>query len=219
MVTKLGGIKMKVAIIAASGKAGKQILEEAVRRGVEVTAIVRHKEKISNPNIRVLEKDLFDLTFEDIQDQDVVVDAFNAPFGQEELHETSLNYLTSLLKGKPNRLLVVGGAGSLYVDETEKLRLMDTPDFPVAFLPTASHMGKAFDALKQESEVNWTYMSPSAFFNPDGEGTGNYIIGENKLLVDKAGQSEVSYANFAKAMLDEIEEPKHLKERITVRNK
>ncbi|WP_088815197.1 MULTISPECIES: NAD(P)-dependent oxidoreductase [Listeria] len=210
---------MKVAIIAASGKAGNQILEEAVRRGMEVTAIVRHKEKITNPNVQVLEKDLFDLTFEDIQDQDVVIDAFNAPHGQEELHQTSLKHVTSLLKGKTNRLLVVGGAGSLYVDEAESLRLMDTPDFPVAFLPTASHMGKALDALKQEAEVNWTYMSPSAFFNPEGAGTGTYILGENQLLVDETGQSEVSYANFAKAMLDEIEEPKHVKERFTVRNK
>lgn len=210
---------MKIAIIGASGKAGNQILEEAYERGHDVTAIVRQKDKITNPNVRILEKDLFDLTAEDLVNQDVVVDAFNAQMGHEELHQTSLKHLRAILKGREVRLLIVGGAGSLYVDQDETVRLMDTEDFPAPFLATARNMGQAFDELKTDKDVNWTYLSPSAFFNPDGEKTGNYILGENQLLVDEKGHSEVSYANFAVAMLDEVEQGNYKQARFTVRNK
>ncbi|MHC5252106.1 NAD(P)-dependent oxidoreductase [Listeria kieliensis] len=211
---------MKVAIIAAAGKAGHLILEEAVKRGMDVTAIVRHKEKITNPNVKVLEKDLFDLTFEDLQGQDVVVDAFNAPQGKEELHQSSLAHLIDLLKGHEEiRLMVVGGAGSLYVDPEKTTRLMDTKDFPEVFLPTASNMGKAFDELKATTNLNWTYISPSAFFNPDGAATGSYQVGTDNLLTNAKGESEISFADYALGFVDEMEKGEHLRERITLASK
>ncbi|EUJ27435.1 hypothetical protein MFLO_13268 [Listeria floridensis FSL S10-1187] len=208
---------MKVAIIGASGKAGHLIMEEALSRGIEVTAIVRNKEKITNPKVAVLEKDLFDLTFDDIKDEDIVVDAFNAPIGKEEMHQTSLAHLVDLLKGHEEiRLMVVGGAGSLYVDPAKTTRLMDTPDFPDAFLPTASNMGEGLKKLEQESALNWTYISPSAFFNPEGERTGEYQLGNDNLLANSAGESEISYADYALGFVDEMVNAKHLRERITL---
>lgn len=208
---------MKIGIIGASGKAGQMITAEAVAKGHTVTAIVRDAKKVTNKDVAVLERDLFDLTFEDIADFDVLVDAFNAPHGHEELHKTSLAHLVTLLKGhKAPRLMVVGGAGSLYVDPEMKVRVMDTPDFPDAFKPTASNMGEAFDQLKAKNDVTWTYISPSAMFLPDGAKTGAYVIGKDHLLVNAAGSSEISYADFATALVDEAEAGKHINERFTV---
>ncbi|WP_239254728.1 NAD(P)-dependent oxidoreductase [Listeria ilorinensis] len=212
---------MKIAIIGATGKAGHMILEEALSRGNhEVTAVVRNQSKLGETTAKVLEKDLFDLTETDLSGQDVVIDAFNAPAGKEGLHVESLAHLTTLLEGHPEvRLLVVGGAGSLYVDADETIRVMDTPDFPAAFLPTASNMGKAFDILQENQQLNWTYLSPAAFFNYEGERTGSYKSGGHQLLVNAAGQSEISYADYAIAMVDEAENGRHIRERFSVVSK
>ncbi|WP_099221449.1 NAD(P)-dependent oxidoreductase [Listeria costaricensis] len=209
---------MKIAIIGATGKAGHLILEEALARGNhEVTAIVRNRAKLGETTAKVMEKDLFDLEESDLIGQDIVIDAFNAPAGKEELHVASLAHLTTLLEGHPEvRLLIVGGAGSLYVDQEETIRVMDTPDFPAAFLPTASNMGKAFDTLRQNQQLNWTYLSPAAFFNYEGERTGTYQTGGNQLRVNAAGQSEISYADYAIAMIDEAEKGEHIRARFSV---
>jgi putative NADH-flavin reductase len=115
--------------------------------------------------------------------------------------------------------LVVGGAGSLYVDSEHKTRLIDTPDFPEMFKPLASSMGTALDALKVRSDVNWTYLSPSANFVADGIRTGEYISGGEELMVNSKGESVISYADYAVAMIDEAENANHLKKRFTVVSK
>ena len=146
-----------------------------------------------------------------------MVDAFNAPAGKEELHQTSLAYIVSLVQGHETpRLVIVGGAGSLYVDDAKTTRLMDTPDFPEEAKPTAFNMGKAFDQLKLTEDINWTYLSPSAFFNPEGKRTGKYHLGQDQLLTNSKGESEISYADFALALVDEIENQLFTDQRITV---
>ena len=112
---------MKIGIIGATGKAGSRILKEALDRGHEVTAIVRNAAKITEENVKVLEKDVFSLTSNDLQAFDVVVNAFGAPAGEEHLHVDAGNVLIEAMKGAPNtKLLVVGGAGSLFVDEEKQ---------------------------------------------------------------------------------------------------
>lgn len=208
---------MKIGIIGATGKEGSLILKEAVDRGHEVTAIVRNPAKLQNQNAAVLEKDIFDLKAADIKGFDVVVNAFGAPFGKEHLHVDAGRVLIEAMKGTPEtRLIVVGGAGSLFVDEAKTTRVMDTPDFPAAFLPTASNQGQNFEELKQSSGIKWTFVSPAAFFNPEGKRTGSYQKGKDNLILNAAGQSYVSYADFAVAILDEIEKPQHINERFTV---
>lgn len=134
---------MNIAIIGAGGKAGSLIAQEALARGHHVTAIVRRAASVANLSVNVLEKSLFDLTTEDLASFDAVIDAFNAPAGHEVQHQTSLAHLADLLANQPKtRLLVVGGAGSLYLDDALTLRVVDTPDFPDAYKPTASNMGK-----------------------------------------------------------------------------
>jgi len=207
---------MKIGIIGATGKAGSLILKEAVDRGHEVTAIVRNAAKIQNPDIKVLEKGIFDLKSEDLKEFDVVVNAFNAAPGQEEKHIEAGKVLINALKNLPQtRLVVVGGAGSLYTDASKTVRVLETPDFPAAYFPTASNMAKNLEDL-QASGINWTYISPSAFFDPQGKRSGSYQKGEDQLLVNSKGESYISYPDYAIAMVDEIENPTHMNKRFTV---
>ena len=206
---------MKIAIVGATGKAGHLILVEALKRSHQVTAIVRDAGKVKD-QVAIIEKDVFDLTRHDLADFDVVVDAFGTSPDKAEQHKTTLAHLSEILAGQKARLLVVGGAGSLYVDDKLSIRLIDTPEFPEAYKATASNMGAAFDQLKKRDDVKWTYVSPSAFFNPEGARTGAYVLGKDQLLVNAAGDSTVSYADYAVAMIDEAEAGKHIRERITV---
>ena len=208
---------MKVAIIGASGKAGSLILKEAVERGHEATAIVRNAAKLQNQQVSVLEKDVFDLKAEDVKEFDVVVNAFGAAPGQEHLHVDAGRVLIEAMKGAPQtRLIVVGGAGSLFADEAKTIRVMDTPDFPKEYYPTALNQGKNLADLQKATDIQWTFISPAAFFNPEGKRTGAYQKGKDHIMVNAQGQSYVSYADFAIALLDEIENPQHINERFTL---
>ncbi|SDE86437.1 hypothetical protein SAMN04488542_1039 [Fontibacillus panacisegetis] len=205
-----------IAVIGATGKAGSRILKEAADRGHQVTAIVRNASKLETKNVPAIEKDVFDLTAEDLKPFDVVVNAFGAPFGQEHLHVDAGNVLIEAIKGTANtRLIVVGGAGSLFVDENKTTRVLETPEFPEMFFATASNQGKNLDILQATSGVNWTFISPSALF-AIGQRTGSYQTGKDNLLVNSKGESYVSYEDYAVAVVDEIENPKHINERFTV---
>ncbi|WP_079911252.1 NAD(P)-dependent oxidoreductase [Paenibacillus sp. 32352] len=208
---------MKIAVIGAAGKAGSLIVKEAVSRGHQVTAIVRNASKLQDNSIAVMEKDVFQLTSEDLKGFDVVVNSFGAPAGQEHLHVEAGRALIESLKGVPQtRLIVVGGAGSLFVDEQQTVRLLDTPEFPKEYFATASNQGKNLEDLQQSTGIQWTFISPSAFFNPEGRRTGAYQKGKDNLLVNSQGHSHISYADYAIAVVDEIEKPQHINERFTV---
>ncbi|CAH0272839.1 MULTISPECIES: NAD(P)-dependent oxidoreductase [Bacillaceae] len=208
---------MKIAIIGASGKAGSLILKEALTRGHEVTAIVRDEAKVQIQGSSVLEKDVFDLKAEDLKEFDVVVNAFGAAPGKEHLHVDAGKILIDAMKGAPQtRLIVVGGAGSLFVDEAKTIRVLDTPEFPKEYFATAFNQSKNLGDLQNATGIQWTFISPSAFFDPQGNRTGGYKLGKDNLLVNSKGESYVSYADFALAVLDEIEIPKHINQRFTV---
>lgn len=208
---------MRIGIIGATGKQGNLVLKESLKRGHQVTAIVRNSSKLTDKNVDILEKDIFKLTTDDLKSFDAVVNAFRAPFGEEQLHVEAGRVLIEAMKGAPGtRLIVVGGAGSLFVDENNTTRLLDTPEFPKEFYPTAYNQGKNLEDLKNSKGIKWTFISPSAFFNPEGRRTGAYKTGKDNLLVNSKGKSYVSYADFAIALVDEIEDPKHINERFTV---
>ncbi|MDK7753146.1 NAD(P)-dependent oxidoreductase [Staphylococcus ureilyticus] len=207
---------MRIGIIGATGKVGNLVLEEAIDRGHDVTAIVRNASKLSNSNINVLEKEIYDITAEDLKDLDVVVNAFGAPLGEEEAHVTAGRALIEALKGTDTRAIIVGGAGSLYVDKAQTTKLIDTPEFPEIFVPTAKGQGRNLQDLEATQGITWTFLSPSADFNAEGVRTGSYQSGKDNLLVNSNGNSYISYADFAIAILDEIENPQHINERFTV---
>lgn len=206
---------MNIAIIGAAGKVGTLLTAEAIKQQYHVTAIVRHAENLSNRGLKVIEKSIFDLTVDDLKPFEVVINAYKAPEGEEEDYVRSTAHLISLFQSLPRtRLIVVGGAGSLYVDEAKTTRLVETVDFPEAYKPTAINMGKAFDLL-QSSTILWSYFSPAAFFDFEGAATGKYILGKDHFMTNKAGDSYISYADYSIALIDEIKNKAFIQQRFT----
>jgi putative NADH-flavin reductase len=208
---------MKIGVIGATGKAGSRIMKEALDRGHDVTAIVRDASKLTDKNVKFLEKDIADLNTDDLIGFDAVVNAFGAPFGQEELYVLSIKVLIEAIKGAPDtRLLVVGGAGSLFVDEARNTRLLETPEFPYEFVLTAINQMKSLEVLKSSNGIKWTFLSPADNFDPNGKKTGSYKKGKDNIIYNSKGESYVSYSDYAVAMVDEIENPCHINERFTI---
>ncbi len=205
---------MKIAVIGANGKEGSLIVKEALSRGLDVTSIVRDAKK--SPTDKYLVRDVYSLQAEDIKNFDVLVDAlgFFGPAVKEYVPATK--HLIEIIGDSKTRLLVVGGAGSLYLDETHTKKLYQQADFPEVVKPLSEEMGKSLDVLR-ESKIDWTFISPAADFQADGERTGKYVLAGEELTFDANGKSEISYADFAIAMVDEIVEAKHSKKRISVR--
>lgn len=206
---------MKIAVICANGKAGKRIVKEAISRGLDVTAVVRGENQTVAQ--KVLKKDLFDLTAADLKGFDVVIDAFGT-WTEDTLpqHSTSLKHLCDILSGTNIRLLVVGGAGSLYVNPEHTAVVSDGADFPPQFLPLAKAQGKALSELRQRGDVKWTFISPAGDFRADGERTGKYILGGEELTLNSRGESIISYEDYAIAMIDEATNGDNIQKRISV---
>lgn len=206
---------MKIAVLAANGKVGSLIVKEAVERGNDVTAIAREENKTVAK--KFLKRDIFDLAEDDVKDFDVVITAFGA-WTEETLplYKTTTEHLANILANKNTRLLVVGGAGSLYTDESLTTQLFTTPDFPTDYYPIASNAAKGLDVLRKRNDVKWTYISPAAEFGYEWERKGEYQLAGEVFTVNAEGKSEISYADYAIAMVDEAEKGNHINQRISV---
>ena len=206
---------MKIAVICANGKAGRLIVKEAMDRNLAVTAVVRGENKSAAG--KAIVKDLFELTADDLKGFDAVVDAFGA-WTPDTIGgiPKAVEHLCGLLSGTDTRLLVVGVAGSLYVNKAHTLCVEDGLDFPAAFKPLSAAHGEALKLLRQRNDVKWTYISPAGDFQADGERTGEYILGGEELTLSGKGESVISYADYAIAMVDEITGGNHIRERISV---
>ncbi|HEY0274632.1 MAG TPA: NAD(P)-dependent oxidoreductase [Paenirhodobacter sp.] len=200
---------MKIALIGASGNAGSRILRELSDRGYAVTAIARSPEKIAAlPNVTAVKGDVFD---KDglaalLKGHDVVVSSVHFTASDPAL------LLAAVRASGVPRYIVVGGAGSLEIAPGK--RLVDQPDFPVAYKAEASKGADFLDLLRTDPDLNWTYLSPSALFVP-GERTGQFRLGQDTLLATDAG-SRISFEDFAIALVDEIATPAHPRQRFTV---
>ena len=206
---------MKIAVLAANGKLGSLIVKEAVERGNDVTAITRDVNKTVAKNF--IKRDILDLTENDLKDYDVVITAFGAWTEDTlPLHKTTVEHLANILANKNTRFLVVGGAGSLYTDESLTTQLFTTPDFPADYYPIASNQAKGLDVLRKRNDVKWTYVSPAAEFEYEWERKGEYQLAGEVFTVNAEGKSEISYADYAIAMVDEAEKGNHINQRISV---
>lgn len=206
---------MKIAVLAANGRVGSLIVKEAVDRGNDVTAIAREENKTVAK--KFLKKDILDLTENDLKDFDVVITAFGAWTEDTlPLHKTTLEHLSDVLANKNTRLLVVGGAGSLYTDNTLTTQLSQTPDFPADYMPVATNMVKGLEVLRKKNNVKWTYISPAADFDSNAERKGEYQLAGEVFTVNDKGESKISYADYAIAMVDEAEKGNHINQRISV---
>lgn len=206
---------MNIAVVCANGKAGKLIVEEALGRGHNVTAVVRGENRTAAPAEIV--KDVFELTAEDLAGFDAVIDAFGA-WTPEVLdqHTRSSQHLCDLLAGTEVPLLIVGGAGSLYVNPEHSAQVADGPDFPEVFKPLANAQAAELEALRGRTDVRWTFVSPACDFQAEGERTGRYLLAGEELTLNERGESIISYADYAIAIVDEAENPAHPQQRISV---
>lgn len=200
----------KIAIIGATGRAGSQLLEEALRRGHSVTAIARNTAKIGQrAGVLTREVDVADSAALQaaVAGHDVVISA--AHFSTIPADAI----IDPVKKAGVKRLLVVGGAGSLLLPGGAKV--IDSPGFPEEYKAEASAGGVYLDTLRKEQDLDWTFLSPSAEF-VEGERTGQFRLGQDDLLVNAQGRSWISFADYAIAMLDEVEKPAHRRQRFTV---
>jgi len=210
---------MKIAVFGASGRIGSRIIQEALNRGHDVTAIVRHPEDytVIHDHLKVAKGDLFDS--QDVEtgafNQDAVVCAYSNTKGApaSTIAELPIPLIKGLKQAHTKRLIVVGGAGSLEV--APGVQLVDTPNFPVEYKSVSLAHRDALKLFKNEKELDWTYVSPAAEIAP-GERTGKFRVGGSQLLSDAQGKSFISMEDFAIAIVDEIENPLHIREQMTV---
>ena len=207
---------MKIAVVAANGRVAQKVTKEALDRGFEVRAFGRDNENKTAAKDYV-KKDIMDLTSDDLAGFDVVVDGFGAWKDEEQpMHVKTSQHLCDILSGSDTRLLVVGGAGSLFVNPEHTAVVCDGPDFPAMFLPLAKAQGEELAKLRERNDVKWTFISPAGDFQADGERTGKYILAGEELTLNSRGESIISYADYAIAMVDEIEKGNHIQQRISV---
>ena len=200
----------KIAIIGASGRAGSQLLEEALRRGHSVVAIARNVESIDvKPGVTVKQADA--LNAEELQQalsgSDVVISAAHFATVPAEA------VIGQVKKSGVKRLLVVGGAGSLLLPSGE--RVIDSAGFPEEYRDEAEAGSKFLDTLRQEQDLDWSFLSPSAEFVEDAR-TEDFRLGRDQLLISSKGRSWISFSDYAIALIDEVESPKHSRQRFTV---
>lgn len=209
---------LKIAVVAANGRVGTLVVKEAVERGFGVTAIVRGENKTAAQHIIV--RDALDLTASDLTDFDVVVDAAGG-WTPETIPAITYvaTHLADCVAGTPTRLIVVGGAGSLFVNPEHTATVDQGSDFPEDWKPLSAAHGAALANLRQRANVNWTYVSPAADFQADGARTGEYTLAGEELALNSKGESTVSYADYAIAIVDLIERGKHVRERVSVVSK
>ena len=208
--------KKNIAVVAADGRVARKVITEAVNRGWDVTAFGRKDENTGDAQTYV-KKDILDLTREDLEGFDAVVDAFGAWTPETfHLHGETLQHLLDILAGINVRLVYVGGAGSLYVNPEHTLQVYQTPDFPAEFVPLATAQVGTLAQIRPVKDVKWTYISPAGDFQAEGERTGEYILAGEELTLNDRGESIISYADYTIALVDEIESGNHIQERISV---
>jgi len=211
---------MIIAIIGASGQIGAFIRDEALARGHQVTAIVRHPEKITvqNPSLTVVKADILKDKVEVlVKGHDAVISAYNPGWSNPDIYNEQIKGYKAIISGVKKsgikRLLVVGGAGTLEV--APGVQLLDTASFPENIKGGVLATREVLYMLRKENELEWTFLSPPSSISA-GERTGRYRVGKDQLLKNEKGESKISTQDYAIAMLDELEHPQHIRERFTV---
>lgn len=203
---------MRIGVIGATGKAGQVILNELKERGFEILAIVRSPEKLNN-DVPFIKRDILAITKEDPAPLDVVISAFGANLGEQTKHLQIVRHFQALLKDTNKRLIIVGSGGFLYLDNHRKKKVYDK----IWLVKKRSKISEqSYELLKDSQGFEWTYMAPPIHFVSNGARTGRYQIGTNVALYSQKGKSEISYHDYATALVDEIENRKYLNSIVTV---
>jgi putative NADH-flavin reductase len=212
----------KIVLIGASGFVGTAILKEALDRGHQVTAVVRHPDRITtvHKNLKVKQGNVSFINFvtEVCKNADAVISAYNPGWKNPDIAEETTRVYTTILEGirksGVKRFLVVGGAGSLFVSPGK--RLMDAGVMPESILPAVRALaGFYLNDLDAEKGIDWVYFCPAGILE-SGLRTGKYRLGKDDLIVNEKGESRISVQDYAAAMVDELEKPAHHRERYTI---
>ena len=211
---------MKIALIGATGYVGAPLLQEALNRGHQVTALVRDPQKLgAHPQLTAVQADVHDSAALAglLRGHDAVISAFNPGWGLADIRERFIAGSRAIVAASKlagvKRLLVVGGAGSLYV--APGVQLIDTPDFPAEYKEGAEGARQALNMLRDEQELEWTFLSPAAELVP-GPRTGKFRLGQDELLMDGDKPGSISVADLAVALIDETERAQHIRQRFTL---
>jgi len=211
---------MKIALIGATGFVGSAVLKELLARGHQVVALLREPSKWApQAGVEARQADVLqpDSVAAAVRSVDAVVSAYNAGWTNPNLYEEFLRGSAAINAGLKQagvkRLIVVGGAGSLFV--AAGVQLVDTAEFPAQWKPGALAAREALNRIRAENELDWSFVSPPAHLEP-GERRGSYRLGRDELLADAEGHSHISVADLALAIVDELEAPKHLQQRFTL---
>jgi putative NADH-flavin reductase len=211
---------MKIALIGASGFVGSAVLQEALNRGHQVTGIVRHPEKLlPQPTLTAVAADAYDAEAlsGQLTDHDAVIHAFNPGWGTADIRQRFIQgtqaIYAAVKQAAVKRLLVVGGAGSLYV--APGLQLLDTADFPADYKEGAEGARQALQLIQSEAALDWSFISPPAHLHP-GKRTGQFRLGGDQLLMSGEAPAGIAVTDLAVAIIDELENPQHIRQRFTV---
>ena len=205
---------MNILVIGANGNAGRLIVEKALKAGHQVSGVVRREGAIEG--IPTIVKDALQLTKQELTQFDVVVNATSA-FTPDTYHlpaDLTL-LLVKALANTNTRLIAIGGAGSLYVDEDHTVQLNDTPEFPKEFLARSKTHGKSDDILRKFSNVDWTMFTPPPILDVEGPKSNDYVLGNENVILNREGKPYLSYATFAQILVDEINNHKFGRQRFT----
>jgi len=211
---------MNIALIGGTGFVGSAVLEELLQRGHRVTALARHPAKYTaRSGVTVVQADVLDATqvAHAVEGHDAVVSAYNPGWKEPQIHDLFLQGTRAITEGVKRsgvkRLLVVGGAGSLFV--APAVQLVDTPQFPAEWKQGALAAREALNRIRQETTLDWSFVSPAVMLAP-GERTGKFRLGGDEVLMAGDQPAGISVADLAVAIVDEIETPRHVKRRFTV---
>ncbi|MDR0229361.1 MAG: NAD(P)-dependent oxidoreductase [Flavobacteriaceae bacterium] len=211
-----------IVLIGASGFVGSAILEEALNRGINVTAVVRNPEsiKITHNQLTIVKADI--ASVEEVakisEGKDAVISAYNPGWTNPDIYDLTLQVYPNIVEGVKRagveRLLIVGGAGTLFV--APGVRVVDSGVIPQEIMGGVKSLGEFYlNTLTQEHKLDWVFFSPAGTLEP-GVRTGVYRLGKDDLIINEQGESKISVEDYAKAMIDELETPAHHKVRFTI---
>lgn len=209
---------MKLLVVGVNGRVGTLVAKEALKRGIDVSGLGKGENHLDLKEY--LNKDALTLTKEEVENYDVIVDAVGGWTEETIPNITSvMKFLANLLSNTKTRLIVVGGAGSLFVNKERTITVDMGKDFPDSWKPLSNAHGEGLKYLRESKGLDWTYISPACNFVFEGERTGEYRLGGEELILNSKGESVISYADYALALVDEVMNNLHHKERISVVSK